>query len=243
MSNRSMTVLLLAVLFAALSTGLGFWQLGRLHERRAANARALALRALPTIELGSGGTIGAGSLDNRLIRATGRFDRGEEVVLRGFVYQGAPGVRVVTPLRLDGSDTALLVLRGFVPSPDALHADLSRLDEPGEVTVHGVAFTIPTSDDSGGRLDEAGTVTWRRLDLAALRASLPYPIHDVYLVEARDSTHPPLPIRLEPPPLDDGPHLSYAIQWFAFAITGLTVGGLLAFRTDGRADGRTGGPS
>jgi len=121
-----------------------------------------------------------------------------------------------------------------VPSPDALHADLSSLDEPGEVSVHGVAFTIPTSADSGGRLDEGGTVTWRRLDLPALRATLPYPIHDVYLLEARDSVHPRLPMRLEPPPLDDGPHLSYAIQWFAFAITALVVGWILASRTEGQ---------
>jgi surfeit locus 1 family protein len=237
MSRRSLTILLLAILFAALTTGLGFWQLSRLRQRRAGNARALALRALPAVELGSGGTAGPGSLDNRLVAATGRFDRGEEIVLRGYVYQGAPGVRVVTPLRVAGSDTALLVLRGFVPSPDALHAELSSLDEPGEVSVHGIAFTIPASADSGGRLDEGGTVTWRRLDLPALRATVPYPIHDVYLLEARDSVHPRLPMRLEPPPLDDGPHLSYAIQWFSFAITGLTVGSLLAFRKGGGGAG------
>jgi surfeit locus 1 family protein len=230
MSRRSLTVFLLAVLFAGVTTGLGFWQLSRLHGRREANARALALRALPAITLGRAGAPGSGTMDNRLVEATGQFDRTEEIVLRGYVYQGAPGVRIVTPLRLAGTDTALLVLRGFVPAADAVHADLAGLDEPGELTLHGVAFTIPISPDSGGRLEDEGQVTWRRLDLAALRASLPYPIYDSYLIEARDSIHPPLPIRLEPPPLDDGPHLSYAIQWFAFAITGLTVGCLLAFR-------------
>jgi surfeit locus 1 family protein len=241
MSRKSLTVLLLSILFAGLTTSLGFWQLSRLHDRRAANTRALALRDLPPVELGSGQPGGGSELDNRRVVATGRFDRGEELVLRGYVYQGAPGVRVVTPLHLDGSDTALLVLRGFVPSPDAVHADLTGLDEPGAVRVHGVAFAIPTSADSGGRLDDQGTVTWRRLDLGSLRARIPYPIYGVYLIEARDSVHPPLPMRLEPPPLDDGPHLNYAIQWFAFAITGLTVGILLARRTDGQADRRAGG--
>jgi len=241
MSRKSLTVLLLSVLFAALTTSLGFWQLSRLHGRRAANARAIALRNLPPVDVGSMGPSGVPELDNRQVVATGQFDRGEELVLRGYVYQGAPGVRVVTPLRLSEGDTALLVVRGFVPSPDAVHADLAGLDEPGEVSVHGIAFTIPTSADSGGRLDDQGTITWRRLDLGSLRARLPYPIYDVYLIEARDSVHPPLPMRLEPPPLDDGPHLSYAIQWFAFAVTGLTVGSLLAFREGERADGRTGG--
>lgn len=234
MSRRSLTVLLLAVVFATLTTGLGFWQLSRLRGRREGNARALALRALPVISLGGASASGSGEMDNRLVEATGHFDRTEEIVLRGYVYQGAPGVRIVTPLRVAGSDTALLVLRGFVPSADAVHADLAGLDEPGELNIHGVAFAIPVSSDSGGRLKDAGNVTWRRLDLTAVRSRLPYPIYDSYLIEARDSVHPPLPMRLEPPPLDDGPHLSYAIQWFAFATTGLVVGGILASRTEGQ---------
>jgi cytochrome oxidase assembly protein ShyY1 len=34
------------------------------------------------------------------------------------------------------------------------------------------------------------------------------------------------PVRLEPPVIGDGPHLSYAIQWFAFAA--IAVGGAAA---------------
>jgi hypothetical protein len=33
--------------------------------------------------------------------------------------------------------------------------------------------------------------------------------------------------RLTPPPLDDGPHLNYAIQWFAFAVIALVGAGVV----------------
>ena len=68
-------------------------------------------------------------------------------MLRGQVFGGVPGVVLVTPLRLEGAgDTALLVERGFVPSPDALTlpAD-STLDEPGRQEVRGLAFAIADS--------------------------------------------------------------------------------------------------
>jgi surfeit locus 1 family protein len=43
-----------------------------------------------------------------------------------------------------------------------------------------------------------------------------------------DSTRPPA--RIGPPPLDNGPHLSYAIQWFSFAVIGVVGLGILVFR-------------
>jgi cytochrome oxidase assembly protein ShyY1 len=42
--------------------------------------------------------------------------------------------------------------------------------------------------------------------------------------------------RLTPPPLDEGPHLSYAIQWFAFAAIALIGAGAVAIRRE-RVDG------
>jgi surfeit locus 1 family protein len=210
---------------------LGFWQLSRLQQRRAANARTVAAAALPPLQLNDG--IGSGNRNGRRAIATGSFDRAHEVVLRGFVYQGAPGVRVVTPLRLAGSDSAVLVLRGFVTADDAVHPNVDSLDEPGELEIRGVLQPVATEPDSGGPLPRGGATTWRRLDLAALRARIPYPILDDYLIADRDSTRHGFPIRLEPAPLDDGPHLSYALQWFGFAITAVVGAVIVAVR--GRA--------
>jgi surfeit locus 1 family protein len=228
MSARPGTILIPAVLVAAVCVRLGFWQLSRLEQRRAANARIVAAGALPELQLNEGGG-GDDRADRRAV-ARGSFDRSQEIVLRGFVYQGAPGVRIVTPLRLKGSDSAVLVLRGFVTADDAVHPTVDSLDEPGDLEIRGVLKPVATETDSGGPLTRNGATTWRRLDLAMLRSRLPYPILEVYLIADRDSTRHGFPIRLEPAPLDDGPHLSYALQWFGFAVTALVVGGVIAYR-------------
>jgi surfeit locus 1 family protein len=48
----------------------------------------------------------------------------------------------------------------------------------------------------------------------------------ISILQSPDSSLPARPIRLAPPALDDGPHLSYAVQWFSFA-TIAVVGGIL----------------
>ena len=122
---------------------------------------------------------------------------------------------IVTPLRVEGTDPAVLVTRGFVPSPDAVTVQADTLREPGEVRVRGVA--LPIDSGTGRPLERQGRTTWATLDAAALRARLPYPFYPAAVRQSPDASLPRLPRRLEPPPLDDGPHLNYAVQWFLFA--------------------------
>lgn len=219
--------LILSLATAAICTRLGFWQLSRLAERRAANAAALAGLAAPPVTLPGGRSPVAGVP----VQATGSYDLGHQFVLRGRAHDGAPGVEIATPFRIPGDDSALLVLRGFVPSDDATSVDLARLDEPGPRTIDGVGFAIASDPDSGGPVVHAGATTWHRLDLTAFRRRLPYPIYGVALWQEKDSETSRMPIRLGAPALSEGPHLNYAIQWFAFAVI-FAVGGIFyTFRT------------
>jgi surfeit locus 1 family protein len=213
---------------------LGVWQLSRLHERRAANvviaaARAAAPATLPPVPAGVAGLAG------RRIVARGRYDHAHEIVIRGDVLQGVPGVRIVTPLLLADSGPAVLVVRGFLPAPDAVTVNLRGSEEPGEQTVRGFGQPVPAGP--GEPIEHDGRSTWRRLDLNALRRRLPYPVLAVYIKQSPDSTLPRFPRREELPPIDDGPHLSYAVQWFLFA--GMAVA--FAFLVVGRRGG--GAPS
>jgi surfeit locus 1 family protein len=216
MSSTSRRVAIVGLmLVAAVFLRLGFWQLERRAERRAANAAALAAREKPALRLGAGADWSAGELGDRWVEATGVYDRAEEIVLRGQSYEGAPGVVLVTPLRLTNSDSAVLVVRGFVPSPDAVRVDVDSLVEPGTVRVRGLAAAIASG--GGQPVRHAAGTTWARLDLAALRQRLPYPVLPTVIRQTPDSTVPRLPRRLEPPALSEGPHLNSAIQWFLFA--------------------------
>jgi surfeit locus 1 family protein len=217
------------LLIAALFVRLGFWQVARLSERRAVNQAVLAARAKPAVDLGVGAARTSEELSDRWVEARGVYDREHEIVLRGVAFQGAPGVYVVTPLRLDGSGAALLVLRGFVPAPDAVRADVDSLVEPGTVRVRGLATAIGSG--AGQPLEHAGRTTWARLDLDALRERVPYPLLPVVVRQTPDSALPRLPRRLPPPELDDGPHLNYAIQWFLFAGMAVAFAVLVVGRT------------
>ncbi len=235
MSPRSRYILpALLTLVALVCVRLGIWQLHRLAGRRAANRAAAAARHAPEVDLTRmSDTAGTFRLAERRVRAVGHYDPAREIVLRGVSFEEAPGVQVVTPLLLPGG-AAVLVKRGFVPAPDAVSADLRGLDEPGEVAVHGVAIAIENRGRPGAPLTQNGRTTWARLELDTLRRLLPYPVLGVYLLQTPDSGLPHFPRRLALPALDDGPHLSYAIQWFAFAATALIVGGIVAFRSPAR---------
>jgi surfeit locus 1 family protein len=226
MSPRARVLLIISFLFVSVvSARLGVWQVHRLRERRAANRALAAALAEPPVRL-TPGTRLTTALVNRRLLAAGQYDHVHDVVLRGKAYQGVPGVEIVSPLVLEGGRTALLVNRGFVPAPDATTADTDSLGEPGHVVVEGIA--LPMETGRGMPLEHGGRTTWARLDAAALRRLLPYSIGEIYLRETPDSTRRAFPRRLDPPPMDDGPHLSYVIQWFAFSLIALVFAGVVA---------------
>lgn len=235
MSPRGRSLLFFSgcLLAAAVFARLGVWQLSRLSERRARNATALAQREMAAISLDDpvdAAHLTGSSANNRRVRVTGRYDHAADIVIRGQSEGGVPGVRIVTPFRPLRGDTAVLVHRGFVTSGDARTVDLTSLHEDGIVTVTGIAFEMPATGVGADPREEGGQLTWRRLDMEALRKRLPYPLQSYTILQLPDSSLPKLPRRDDPPLLDDGPHLSYAIQWFSFAVTAVVVGGIIGFR-------------
>ncbi len=216
------------LLIAAVCVRLGFWQLSRLRERQTANRVAESARAAPPVSLDRVSQADVADLAQHRLTATGRYDSEHDIILGGVALDGVPGVHVVTPLLLSGQETAVLVDRGFVPAPDAVTVDTDSLREPGRVRVEGIAVPIPTG--GGKPLEHGGRTTWGRLDLVALREQLPYPILPLYLRQLPDSSLPAFPRRVPPPPLDEGPHLSYAVQWFLFAIMAVLFGVLVVNR-------------
>jgi surfeit locus 1 family protein len=223
---RRTVLFVITLLVAVTATGLGLWQVGRLRDRREANRIAVAARALPPMVLNQDWP----PLPGRRAVVTGRFAEDHEFILRGRVVQGVPAVQVVTPLRLAERDTAILVNRGYVPAPDATDPGNATWSEPGQVTVHGALLPGPDRGD-GSPIRSNGRETWRAIDLSAMRDRLPFPIASLYLVAEADSgsdTHTirgnSYPIRAAPPALGEGPHLSYAIQWFGIALAAITFG-------------------
>ena len=208
-----------AVALAAGCVRLGFWQLHRLHQRRAHNAVIAAARALVPVTLPT--TMAAESLAERRVQARGVYDWTHEHVWHARTYEGAPGVTLVTPLRLaDGS--WLLVDRGWAPSADAYHVDGAHFREADTATVEGLAEPAPR---------DRGDADPRRLADSLGGAVFPLVVQ---LLPGDSSAHPPAGlVRWPAPQLDEGPHLSYTIQWFSFALI-ILVGTLALLRKQAR---------
>jgi surfeit locus 1 family protein len=214
---RDWTFAVVALACAVLFVRLGIWQVHRLEQRRARNAVIAARRALPPIRLGAaaGGLVPDSVYDHRVV-ARGTYDYSAERLWTGRTYEGTPGVAVLTPLRLadggegrEGAPMAVYVDRGWVPSPDGIHIDQTAVREGDTATVEGLAMAAPRAR--------------RDLDIARLQDSVSYPLLP-FIIQQTPSVRPsdgPSVRRLfrwPTPVLDDGPHLSYAIQWFSFAL-------------------------
>jgi surfeit locus 1 family protein len=214
----------LSLVVAGICIRLGVWQLDRLTERRRVNAGLAARRAIPPVVIVAAGTL-ADSFGQRRVVVRGAPDYERERVWSGRTFDGTPGVAIVTPIRL-GDGSAVLVDRGWVPSPDARTVDLAATREGDTLQVVGLALRGPRARGDA--------------DPAALADSFPYPLASLvvqWLPDAAAWSTSRLPVRRWPAPrLDDGPHRAYAFQWFAFAA--IAVGGTVALLRK-----RSGGPA
>ena len=226
--------LVVGALVAVTCVRLGAWQLDRLAQRRERNRVAVERLALPPLALGdSTAPVVAEQPDSlrfRRVTAAGRFDFTRQLVVLAQAHAGLPGIHVVTPLRLSDS-TAVLVERGWLPSPDGRSLDTAWVAEPESTVAVGVLLRAEAR-----RAGTAGADTWPRAvlspDPAAVARAYPYRLLPLLL--RRDSL-PPGVANLQPvpvPAVSDGPHLSYAIQWFAFATIAL-VGSAIVFARSG----------
>jgi surfeit locus 1 family protein len=235
------TIAILALVF-----GFGkacLWQVRRLHERRAKNASIAARLAQPPIPFATIMHDTTGALYRR-IEIRGTYDDDHAIILPGRALNGTPGVHILTPVIQQGSDTAILVNRGWLPSPDAATVDMSLVPHASDSVVIGLALAFPARNASvsnvGDSIPRAGEFkrVWYTIDERALRAQFPYPLAPfVVQILATPSTRG-LPRPLDPPPMDEGPHLSYAIQWFSFAV--IAIVGWITFLVRRRTERRTG---
>jgi cytochrome oxidase assembly protein ShyY1 len=70
----------------------------------------------------------------------------------------------------------------------------------------------------------------RRVSRQEIAAKVPYPVAPWYLVSRTDTSAHSHPVRRSTPSLDEGPHRSYAMQWFFFAAIALGGAAAVVFR-------------
>lgn len=212
--------LFVAVLVVAMVSAM-FWQLDRRDEKRDRNDEIRSRQdtaAVPIEDLiGPDATTDEGAgLRFTPVTATGTYDVDGQVLLRGRDLDGRPGFWVYTPLDL-GDGTAVAVNRGWIPVGDETDGSDSPFETPaGPVSVEGLAEqSFPDPRPSGDR-----QTTIAHADLEWLDEQLAADLYPV-AIQLLAQEPPPVddtPVILDPPELTEGPHLSYAGQWFLFTL-------------------------
>jgi cytochrome oxidase assembly protein ShyY1 len=233
---------ILVIVLIVVMINLSFWQLHRLHERRTFNAAVRSRTAAPSQPYDSivppGTTVDGARPDEwHTVNATGTFDTGNQILIRNRSLDGAPGYYVLTPLRRT-NDSAVLVVRGWVPLTQANSTTPDVPPPPsGTITIDGRLRPTQNPGFLASRDPATGTLTtMARVDIPRIQQQIPYPIAPAYVEMSASNPAPSgsLPTLVPLPELDDGPHLSYAVQWLIFSACAV-VGWVLVVRKSARA--------
>lgn len=210
---------------------LGIWQLNRLDERRERNDRVearLAEDAVPVESLVPPGDDPeeVEDLEFRPVTASGTYLVDEDVMVRARSLEGTPGSWAMTPLQLDDG-TVVVVNRGWFANNGEFEEVPDDLAAPsGPVVVEGIVRLTETKGRFGSTDPDAGTLrNLARADVGRIAQQLDAEVLPVYvqLLEQEPEVGDDAPLPVPRPELDEGPHLSYAGQWFIFTTLTLIV--------------------
>ncbi|KPV41400.1 hypothetical protein AN478_02150 [Thiohalorhabdus denitrificans] len=205
--------------------GLGFWQLERAEQKRDLLAGWEAAKEGAPRPL-SRALEGKDTARFSRVAAEGRYDGSRQFLLDNRIRDGRPGFQVLTPLRLEGREAAILVNRGWVPMGEG-RRPLSDLSVPrGPQRVAGLLADPPSVGLRLGPPD-AGNGEWPRVVqyVAPERVAdqLGYPVMGRVLQLGEGQAHGYR--RDWEAPVSFGPerHVGYAVQWFALAAALVTI--------------------
>jgi cytochrome oxidase assembly protein ShyY1 len=213
--------LALVVVFATISCLFGNWQ----FERRAEAQTAVALVEANYDRAPAPITDVLESLESYdpgqqwiPVLVEGEYLAEDELLARNRPFRGGPGFEILSPLLLDDG-TVFIINRGWVPigsrqdAPDAVPAA-----PEGRVTV--VARLKASEPVLEGRGAPAGTNQIATINLPQVEERLGRATYTgaFGLVDEQDPAPAEEPLTSPKPEPDEGPHLSYALQWYVFAL-------------------------
>ena len=182
---------LLAMIFIAVFTSMGFWQLSRATEKKTLLKTFAQRTEVPPLTAATIAKPG----DWRFYQATltGEFDNAHTIFLDNKTHEGKIGYEVYTPFRASGLRIPILIDRGFIPAGN------SRKELPpihaiaGNITITGM-LNLPPSYVSIGKLTYSPVNTWP-LRVEYINLSEPHLIAATipYVLNITPQTLPPTP--------------------------------------------------
>lgn len=213
----------LAVVFAIACSFLGGWQFQRRAEAREAIAIIEANYDRPAAPLGEVLPALDGYRPDQKwtpVALQGQYLSEAEMLVRNRPLNGQPGYEVLTPFLVDSGEI-FIVDRGWLPiGTDQGVPDEVPVAPSGRVEV--IARLKAGEPVLPNRTAPAGTNQIPTINLPQIAARLDNPTYTgAYgLIVSQTPAPETTPVITKKPTLDEGPHLSYALQWYVFALIG-----------------------
>jgi surfeit locus 1 family protein len=205
-----------------LMVNLGFWQLRRLDEKKTFNAvlRSHTSTPLQTLDQAVPSAWNQKTSEWLRVRITGTYDASKKVTIINRSQDGSAGFDSVVPFTSLDHRT-ILVNRGFIPLAMPV-PDVPK----GQREIVGY-LRASQSRSALGPIDSiaAGNTEFQRFDIPLISAHIGGTVEPMFLqlIEESPPANSQWPAKVALPLLDEGPHLSYALQWFFFCLVAFTA--------------------
>ena len=218
-STRWIGWLLLVCLFAGIFTFLGKWQMDRREGALTEISHVQRNFDIPPIPfVDAKGYFEQMPPETKWTPVTleGSYLGDDQVIVRNRISGSRPGYEQLVPFRtVEG--TTVIVDRGFLPIGNDNPGRPDVIPDPPEGHVQ-VQVRLKAGEPTLDRGAPEGQLA--SIDLPAFQEKLDYPISTgAYgLMYLEDPASADAPAQLQRPEEDEGPHLSYMFQWFAFGV-------------------------
>jgi cytochrome oxidase assembly protein ShyY1 len=218
-SSKWLGYLLLAAIFATACVFLGRWQMDRRAETLAEINSVVSNYSATPIPFAAARDQFS-QLDPAKewtqVQLQGTYDTDGQRIVRNRPLNGQPGYEVVVPFKLATGET-VVIDRGWLPignnnpgSPDSVPAPPS-----GQVTA---VVRLKHGEPELQRGAPQGQLA--SIDLPTYAAQLGYPVLTGAYGQLASETpaSADMPVAFPKPSTEEGTHLSYSLQWFAFGV-------------------------
>lgn len=215
--GRFWGITIAAAVVVAAGLALGAWQLSRAAQKSAAHTEMTQRKVLPALDgRDLPGAADPTAVTWRAVRLQGRWVPEHTVFLENRQMQGKPGFDVLTPLRIEGMDAAVVVQRGWVQRNFIDRTKLPAIETPaGAVAVSGVIAPPPPKLYAFDG-PESGPIR-QNLDLGEFRARTGLPLLTGLSVQQTGPASEGLLRDWAQPGSGVEKNYGYAFQWFALS--------------------------
>ena len=216
---RWLSWFLFATLFAAACVGLASWQFDRRDQAVSKIQRMVDNYDKSAIAFGE---VSTGTLDEVTkfewtpVELSGQYLTDQELLVRNRPIAGQPGFIQLVPFQLVSGEV-VIIERGWIPANSDL-APATLMTPSGQPK--SVIARVRLSELTPNRDSPDGFATSIHLESleTTLGTSLEQQFYLRLISESPGEASSPQP--LSKPKLDEGNHLSYAVQWILFAVMG-----------------------